>query len=125
VLITLTLDQVEARTGLATTAHGGVISVPQALRIAAEADIVPVVLGDAGGVLGYGLTRRTASIGQRRALAARDGGCSFPGCDRPQIGAKPTTWSRGWTVAAPTWTISLSSADFTTVSTANAAGPAR
>ena len=53
--------------------------MPQALRIAAEADIVPVVLGDAGGVLGYGLTRRTASIGQRRALAARDGGCSFPG----------------------------------------------
>ena len=83
VLLTLTLEQLEARTGLATTAHGGVISVPQALRIAAEADIVPVVLGDAGGVLGYGLTRRTASIGQRRALAARDGGCSFPGCDRP------------------------------------------
>jgi hypothetical protein len=83
VLITLTLEQLEARTGLATTAHGGVISVPQALRIAAEADIVPVVLGDAGGVLGYGLTRRTASPGQRRALAARDSGCSFPGCDRP------------------------------------------
>ncbi len=81
--VTLTLDQVESRTGLATTAHGGVISVPQALRIAAEADIVPVVLGDAGGVLGYGLTRRTASPGQRRALAARDGGCTFPGCDRP------------------------------------------
>ena len=83
VLLTFTLDQVESRTGLAATAHGGVISVPQALRIAAEADIVPVVLSDAGGVLGYGLTRRTASIGQRRALAARDGGCSFPGCDRP------------------------------------------
>ena len=82
-LLTLTLEELEARTGLATTAHGGRISVPQALRIAAEADIVPVVLGDAGGVLGYGLTRRTASIGQRRALAARDGGCSFPGCDRP------------------------------------------
>jgi hypothetical protein len=83
VLITMTLEQLEARTGLVTTAHGGVISMPQALRIAAEADIVPVVLGDAGGVLGYGLTRRTASPGQRRALAARDGGCSFPGCDRP------------------------------------------
>ena len=83
VLLTLTLEQLEARTGLATTGHGGRISVPQALRIAAEADIVPVVLGDAGGVLGYGLTRRIASVGQRRALAARDGGCSFPGCDRP------------------------------------------
>jgi len=91
VLLTLTLDQVESRTGLVTTAHGGVISVPQALRIAAEADIVPVVLGDAGGVLGYGLTRRTASTGQRRALAARDGGCSFPGCDRPPDWCEPTT----------------------------------
>jgi len=57
--------------------------VPQALRIAAEADIMPIVVGDAGGILGYGLTRRTASPGQRRALAARDRGCSFPGCDRP------------------------------------------
>jgi hypothetical protein len=75
VLLTVTLEQLESRTGLVTTAHGGVISVPQALRIAAEADIMPVVLGDAGGVLGYGLTRRTASPGQRRALAARDRGC--------------------------------------------------
>src|SRR5690242_12726645 len=83
VLLTVTLEQVEARTGLATTGHGGVISVPQALRIAAEADIMPIVLSDAGGILGYGLTRRTASTGQRRALAARDRGCSFPGCDRP------------------------------------------
>ena len=79
VLVTLMLEQLEARTGVVTTAHGGLISVRQALRIAAEADIVPVVIGDAGGVLGYGLTRRTASIGQRRALAARDSGCSFPG----------------------------------------------
>lgn len=83
VLVTLTVDQLEARTGVVTTAHGGLISVRQALQIAAEADIVPVVVGDAGGVLGYGLSRRTASIGQRRALTARDGGCSFPGCDRP------------------------------------------
>ena len=82
-LVTLTVDQLEARTGMVTTAHGGLISVPQALQIAAEANIVPVVIGDAGGVLGYGLTRRTASNGQRRALAARDRGCSFPGCDRP------------------------------------------
>ena len=122
VLLTLTLDQVESRTGLVTTAHGGVISVPQALRIAAEADIVPVVLSEAGGVLGYGLTRRTASIGQRRALAARDRGCSFPGCDRPRTGAKPTTSSRGSMPATPTWTISPSPADSTIGNTANARG---
>src|SRR6478736_4162982 len=83
VLLTVTLEQLEARTGVVTTGHGGRISVPQALRIAAEADIMPVVVGDAGGGLGYGPTRRTASTGQRRALAARDRGCSFPGCGRP------------------------------------------
>lgn len=49
-----------------TTAHGGRISVPHALRIAAEADIMPVVMTETGGVLSYGLTRRVASIGQRR-----------------------------------------------------------
>jgi hypothetical protein len=53
------------------------------VRIAAEANIMPVVLGDTGGVLAYGLTRRVASPAQRLALAARDRGCSFPGCDRP------------------------------------------
>jgi hypothetical protein len=83
ILLTLTVDQLQARTGVVTTAHGGLISIRQALQIAAETDIVPVVISAAGGVLGYGLSRRTASIGQRRALAARDGGCSFPGCDRP------------------------------------------
>jgi hypothetical protein len=98
VLVTLTVDQLQARTGVVTTAHGGLISVPQALQIAAEADIVPVVIGDAGGVLGYGLTRRVASIGQRRALAARDFGCSFPGCDRPPDWCQThhvTAWADG------------------------------
>src|SRR4029079_7150417 len=41
VLLTVTLEQLEARTGLATTGHGGRISVPQALRIAAEAALRP------------------------------------------------------------------------------------
>ena len=124
VLLTLTLEQVESRTGLATTGHGGVISVPQALRIAAEADIMPVVLSDAGGILGYGLTRRTASTGQRRALAARDRGCSFPGCDRPPDWCEThhvTPWVDGGRTDLE---ISLSSAVSTIASTANAAGPA-
>jgi hypothetical protein len=36
-----------------------------------------------GVVLQLGRTRRLASCGQTVALIARDGGCSFPGCDRP------------------------------------------
>lgn len=82
VLLSLTLNELETRTGLVTTAHGGSISVAEALRLAGEASVVPVVL-DQGGVLAYGTDRRIASVGQRLALAARDKGCCFPGCDSP------------------------------------------
>ena len=82
VLLTMTLDQLESRTGLVTTAHGGTLSVTEALRLASQANVLPVVL-DSIGILAYGLSRRTASVGQRLALAARDKGCCFPGCDAP------------------------------------------
>jgi hypothetical protein len=74
---------VEPGSGYATTSHGDLLSVAELLGLAAEADIVPVVLNSTGGVLSYGRTRRLASSGQRQALAARDHGCSFPGCTRP------------------------------------------
>jgi hypothetical protein len=82
VLLTMTLDQLESRTGLVTTAHGGTITVDEALRLAGQAEIIPIVL-DKAGILAYGHARRTASTSQRFALAARDRGCSFPGCDAP------------------------------------------
>ena len=82
VLVTMTLDQLETRTGLVTTSRGGALSVTDALRIAGEAAVVPVVI-DREGVLGYGRARRIATAAQRDALAARDGGCCFPGCDAP------------------------------------------
>ena len=83
VLLTLTLDQLETRLGVATTSHRGLITIPAALRLAAEADIIPVVPGDGGGILAHGRTKRHATTKHRRVLAARDRGCSFPGCDAP------------------------------------------
>ncbi len=82
VLLTMTLDQLESRTGLVSTGHGGQLSVNQALRLAGEAEIIPVVV-DKTGILAYGRSRRIASPAQRRALTARDGGCVMPGCDHP------------------------------------------
>ncbi|HEY3716653.1 MAG TPA: DUF222 domain-containing protein [Jatrophihabitantaceae bacterium] len=41
VLLTMTLDQLEARTGHVTTAHGGTVSVHEALQAAGEAHIIP------------------------------------------------------------------------------------
>src|SRR5882757_293682 len=73
VLLTMTLDQLETRTGHVTTAHGGTISVHQALKEAGEAHVIPVVL-DSKGILAYGQARRTATTNQRLALAARGGG---------------------------------------------------
>jgi len=79
-MITMTLDQLEARAGQATTQHGGSISIPEALRLAADGKTLPVVLNDAGGILAYGRARRLASPAQRLALIARDKGCTFPRC---------------------------------------------
>ena len=69
--------------GLAELGHGQTVSAKALLTMACDAQVVPVVFNDAGGILAYGTTRRLASSGQRLALAARDRGCSFPGCDRP------------------------------------------
>jgi hypothetical protein len=79
-MITMTLDQLEARAGQATTGHGGHISIGEALRLAADGKALPVVLNDAGGILAYGRARRLASPAQRLALMARDRGCTFPEC---------------------------------------------
>ena len=78
----LLLPRLRRSTGLVTTAHGGTLSVATALQLAGQASVIPVVL-DSTGILAHGQARRTATIGQRLALAARDQGCCFPGCDAP------------------------------------------
>ena len=92
VVVTMTLDQLRAgddATGPAGCAQitGGAVREPisagAARRIACGAGIIPAVLGGRSQILDYGHTRRTASPGQRKALALRDGGCTARGCDRP------------------------------------------
>src|SRR5256885_2433066 len=53
-MITITLQQLETRAGQATTGHGGQISIPQALRLAADRKALPLVLNAAGGSPGSG-----------------------------------------------------------------------
>ncbi|UFS59963.1 HNH endonuclease signature motif containing protein [Subtercola endophyticus] len=48
-----------------------------------HADIVMTVFGAHGEVLHLGKTRRLFSAAQNRALANRDGGCVWKGCNRP------------------------------------------
>ncbi len=87
-LDTLTRNLDEALAGRSIDAlpimdHVGPISPAAARRLACDARIIPVVLGGEGQPLDVGRSQRLVTVPQRRALAARDAGCAFPGCDRP------------------------------------------
>ena len=84
VSVTMTLDSLIS--GLGTAHIDGVdepISARTARRLAADAMIIPVVLGGDSEPLDVGRASRLFTESQRRALAVRDGGCIWPGCDAP------------------------------------------
>jgi hypothetical protein len=83
VVITIDLDDLLARAGVAETADGSQFSADQLWRIADEAEIWPVIINRHNISLALGRSQRLASKGQTMALVARDGGCSFPGCTHP------------------------------------------
>jgi hypothetical protein len=97
-IVTIDLHDLESRIGTATTHHGGRLSVDEALRIAADGALIPAVLGGTGEIIDFGRSRRLASRGQRRALFARDRGCTFPGCPRSAAQSEvhhTTEWVKG------------------------------
>ena len=59
------------------------ISADQSALWLCDAAIIPVITNSLGVPLDLGRTVRYATRAQRHALAARDGGCVFPGCDAP------------------------------------------
>jgi hypothetical protein len=81
VIVTIGADELLQRAGIAETSDGTQLSADQLLRIADEAEIWPTIIDRNGVPLALGRTRRIASRGQTMALIAREGGCSFPGCD--------------------------------------------
>ncbi len=62
---------------------GETISASTARMMAADAQLMPMVLGGDGGVLDYGKFRRLFSAAQRIAFGERDGGCAWGGCETP------------------------------------------
>lgn len=59
------------------------LSADAARRLACDASIRRVVVSGKSEILDLGRSTATPSTGQRRALELRDGGCIWPGCDRP------------------------------------------
>lgn len=58
------------------------ISIDTAARMVCEVGVLPVLF-DGGQVVNLGRERRLFTRRQSLALAARDGGCTFPQCERP------------------------------------------
>ena len=65
------------------------ISGDAARRLACDAELNRVITKGKSAVLDFGTSTRFCSDNQFLALALRDGGCRWPGCDRPP----------GWTEA--------------------------
>jgi hypothetical protein len=83
VIITIPAQDLLAKAGLAETSDGTMLTAEQLLRIADEAEIWPTIIDHNNVPMALGRTQRLASRGQTMALIAREGGCSFPGCDHP------------------------------------------
>lgn len=84
IVVRMTLESLI--TGLGAARIDGIetpISARTARILAADAEIIPEVLGGNSEVLDFGLRRRLFGRAQRIALAERDGGCAFPGCTDP------------------------------------------
>ncbi len=62
---------------------GGHLTAAQARRFLCDAQMIPMILGSDNEILDVGRKTRSFPASIRRAVAARDRGCAWPGCDRP------------------------------------------
>ena len=80
----------------------------EALRLGADGGLIPAVFGDSGEILTLGRKHRLASPAQRRALFARDRGCTFPDCPKTAAESEihhATEWIHGGKTDVDTMTV--------------------
>jgi len=80
----VTLDDLQSGQGAAWI-DGSTDPIPISTveKLLCHGDTITTIFGQHGEVLHHGKTIRLATRRQRRALAARDGGCVIPGCATP------------------------------------------
>jgi hypothetical protein len=81
VIVTIDADRLRSRTGVGCFSDGTPVHATTVAELADQADLAWCVKNTKGAVLAMGRDRRLASPVQTLGLIARDGGCSFPGCD--------------------------------------------
>jgi hypothetical protein len=86
VSVVIRVDHDTLETGLGAATIDGIEEPigPGALRrLAADAKLIPMVLGGPSQILDLGTGARLFSRAQKLALAERDGGCAWTGCTHP------------------------------------------
>jgi hypothetical protein len=82
IIVTTTLQDLEAGAGKALTGGGTLLPMSDVIRLATHAHHYLAIF-DNGKALALYHTKRLASPAQRLVLYAKDRGCSFPGCTVP------------------------------------------
>ena len=94
VIVHVTAADLEAGRGCGwVDGVAGRISIPSVRRLQCAGSTRVVVTGPGGEPLYLGTRQRLFSRAQKRALAARDGGCAWPGC------TTPVAWTQGHHIA--------------------------
>jgi hypothetical protein len=88
VIVTMTLEELERQVGVATTATGGRLPVPEALALAARKRLYLCLFDLEGRPLHFSHAHRTANLDQRLGLFAAERGCTGPGCPVPAVGTR-------------------------------------
>jgi len=94
--------------GTGTMAFTGPVTAATIRKIACDADIIPVLLGTQGRILDIGRTSRLFPPHLRKAITARDQGCTFPGCTIPAPWCEAhhiSYWSKGGSTSADNGTL--------------------
>lgn len=80
----VTLRDLEARRGVGhIEGQTATVSIPTIERAICESGYLPILFTDDGQSLNLGRTKRLHNARQRKIIAARDGGCIAPECQRP------------------------------------------
>ena len=87
--VTTTIETLAGLSGsqAAEIQYGLPVSSATVERLGCDCSVTRIILDSESQVIDVGRARRVVSPAQRRALSARDGGCVWPGCERP------ATWS--------------------------------
>lgn len=85
VRVLVTQRDLDRRSGVGSVdGQSASVSVATVERLACDGGLVPIMFDDATGAgLNLGRSQRLHNARQRTVIAARDGGCIAPGCDRP------------------------------------------